>query len=129
MNHEEKLQNEAEAGKGGKDLEARAYRKVFDALSKEPEYTLPPSFADKVVMMVQAETTRKASGLEILLAVIGILFLLLTLGIAILVLQFKPDFGFLEGAEKFKGLFIFGMVFILLLQWLDKMLVRKKSAV
>ena len=51
--YEEELQRNLEAGKNPErdELDVKAYQSVFNALKKEPEFTLSSSFADTVVGM------------------------------------------------------------------------------
>lgn len=49
------------------------------------------------------------------------------IGATFLFLKFRLDFGFLNGMADYKGLALFGLVFIVFLNWLDKKLVRGKQ--
>ena len=126
MNEEEKLQFDIESGKGDNSLDALAYKKVFTALERDPGGSLPPHFADKIVSLIQKRDAIKVSRSEIILFVAGAFFTVITLIIGVSISGFRPDFGFLKSIGEFKGLFLFAIAFVILLQWLDKAIVRKK---
>jgi hypothetical protein len=76
-------------------------------------------------MMVREKHSSKASRFEIVLAFVGGLLSILIFGVAVMLTGFKLEFGFLESVGNFKGIFIFGIAFILLLHWVDKKIMRK----
>lgn len=122
---EEELQNNIESGRAAGGRDADAYRRLFRALQKEPEYELPADFAHKV--MARAGT-RQASRLsnDYLWFAAGILFLAGSFAVTLKFVDFHLDLGFLVIMADYKGLAIFGIIFILCLNWLDKKLVRGK---
>ena len=125
--YEEELQNKIESGASGEDngLDARAYREVFRALEKEPGYKLPSTFAEKVVAKVAARQKTEQSR-DYFWFFSGVLVLLIAAAATIAVTGFKLDFGFLTSMADYKGLAIFGVVFVAVLNWLDRRLVREK---
>jgi hypothetical protein len=129
MNDEEKIQKDLEAGKPANTSDELAYQYVFRALKKELNVNLPTGFADALVMQIQKRNENKRSIFEILLAILGGISILVGLIFTITVMEFKPDFGFLTAVGKYKGVFIFGMAFILIINFFDRYLMRKKEAV
>ena len=127
MNHfEEELQKNLEAGKNPQDdeLDVKAYQTVFNALKQEPEFTLSPSFADKVMQRVIDKQNSKSTFREYFWFGLGIFVMFIASAVAVLMTDFKLDMGFLKGLSSFKGLISFGIFFIGLLHWLDKKLIR-----
>ncbi len=127
---DEQIQEAIERGDNLSSKDAKAYRMVFHALSREPGFALPATFADRVM----SRLTEKRSSRDIFWLFMGLGSLFLTLIVAILLSGFKPDFSFLSvGAftflSSYKGLVVFGILFILLLQWIDRKFVRKSTDV
>jgi hypothetical protein len=127
---DEQLQDAIERGANPPSRDAKAYRTVFQALNRETGFTLPAAFADRVI----SRLTEKRSSRDIFWLFMGLGSLFLTLIVAILLSGFRPDFSFLSvGAftflSSYKGLVVFGILFILLLQWIDRKFVRKSTEV
>ena len=128
---DDELQNRLEGGEHIAGKDALAYRKVFDALGREPDFRLPVNFADAVMGRI---TSRKESRREYFLIGGGVLFFVIAAAVVFF------DTGFTLGAETFRlqadlsafrfvkdylGLFFFGIVLIAFLQWVDKRFVRQ----
>jgi uncharacterized integral membrane protein len=127
---DKKLQEKIEAGFSDpvSDIDAKLYQQIFSALEKEPEYTLPTSFVDRVVHKIQHEQARSAKR-EYFWLCVGIILLIVAMVFAIAFTGFKISAGFLSGISAYKGLFVFGAAFIVFLNWLDKKFIRAKSDV
>jgi hypothetical protein len=127
--YDEDLQQEFENGgrPRSEGLDARAYEEVFRALGKDPGYQVSSTFAEKVVSRVIARQQAKESKDYFWFAA-GLVFLLLSAVATIMLTGFRLDFGFLSVMSDYKGLAGFGILFVLLLHWLDKRVVRKHSA-
>ena len=52
---DEELQNRLEAGEKISGKDALAYRKIFDALEREPDFRLPINFADSVMNRINSK--------------------------------------------------------------------------
>lgn len=130
MNHyEEELQNNIEARNVSvNDADTKAYQHVFKSLKKEPEFTLPMGFADRVANMVAERNEKKIYTRDLIWLVVGVVFITIGFIIAIAVGGLKFDLSFLSGIAEYKGLIIFGVVFIGFLNWLDKKLLKDKHA-
>ncbi|HOX81637.1 MAG TPA: hypothetical protein PLJ60_00750 [Chryseolinea sp.] len=124
--YEEELQRNLEAGQHpeGNELDVKAYQSVFNALRKEPEFTLSSSFADKLVGMAVKKQQSKNIFREYFWFGFGIFLMLIAFVVTIAMTGFKLDMGFLNGLNSFKGVIIFGLFFIGFLHWLDKRLIR-----
>lgn len=123
---EEELQNQIErTGLPVDDIDAYAYKRVFETLKQEPDFHLPINFADKVIQKIEA---RKESSSDFLWFGIGIFMFAIAAIVAIVLTDFKVSFGAFKFISGYPGLFIFGLCFILFIQWLDKKLVRPKTS-
>ena len=129
MNNDEYLQEQFEAGKKDESLDSMAYQKVFEALRKDSGPSLSPTFADNVLQLIQHKQSSRVSGLTLFLAIIGGLFSIGVFAAAIILTGFKVQLGFLEGLGQFKGVFLFGAAFIILLNWVDKLMMRRKASI
>jgi hypothetical protein len=124
MNDEE-LQRDAEHDRYPDEMDSRAYKFVFDALRKEPDYKLSPAFADRVVKVAQGK--QKGFSSEILWIGLGVFLLLIAFVVTIVMTGFKLNLGLFSGMSSYYGLFIFGSLFIGLLNFIDKKMLRKSS--
>jgi hypothetical protein len=124
---EKKLQEKVEAGISGFGSDdEKVYQQIFSVLEKEPMYTLPASFAEGVVHKIQRERAR-ATKREYFWLCAGIVMLVIAMVVAIIFSDFKINAGFLSGVSAYKGLFVFGAIFILILNWLDRKFIRAKN--
>lgn len=126
--HEEDLQKNIEAGEKptGDDMDILAYREVFSRLQKEPDFYLPADFADVMVSRIVKKKKQDASR-DFLWFGAGVFLLLIGFVTAALISGFKPDLGFLKNMSSYLGLFVFGVLFILLLNFLEKRIVPHKN--
>ena len=125
--HDEEMQKNLEAGQpAGNEVDVKAYRHVFDALRQEPEFVLPHAFANRVVRALAQQQTEKTTAREYVWFGVGIVLLLAAFVTAIVLTDFKFDIGVFSALKSYKGLFLFGVVFISLLHILDKRLLRNK---
>lgn len=127
--YEEELQDQVDKGQtpDADGLDVKSYQEVFRVLRKDPGYELSPRFAETVVAAVLNKQQRKISR-DYLWFGVGILFLLIAFVATVLFTGFRLDFGFLNAMADFKGLIIFGVLFILFLNWLDRRLVKERQA-
>jgi hypothetical protein len=125
--HEEKLQRDIEAGKilADESIDTSAYQTVFRALKKEPALRLPESFSSAVVQKLQR---KNASGIsEYFWLGFGFLLIVAALIVTFAYVDFKLSFGFLSAMSSYKGLFIFGVVFIVALNFLEKQILKSRG--
>lgn len=124
-NMDEELQHSMERNRvNGSDKDSRAYRVVFDALQHEPEFRLSSKFSDSVLQRLEAAEGRS----QYFWLALGFFGFVIAAVVAVALTDFSLDFGFLKHISKFTGLFVFGAVFIVLLQWIDRKLIHGKSA-
>lgn len=124
---EKKLQEKIEAGFSGQASDdEKVYQQIFSALEKEPSFTLPASFAEGVIHKIQREQARAAKR-EYFWLCAGIILLVMVMVVAMAFTGFKISAGFLSGISAYKGVFVFGAIFIGILHWLDRKFIRTKS--
>jgi hypothetical protein len=125
MKDEDELQHSVERGTVNNDIDAKAYEVVFDALKKEPDYTLSSKFADRVVEIAAKRRSDSASTEFIWLGV-GVFLLLIAMIVVMTKITMPSDFGFLSGMSSYGGLFVFGILFIGLLHFIDRRFIQQK---
>jgi len=125
--YEEELQKSLERGQNpkGDGLDVRAYQEVFRSLNKDPGYELSGHFAERVVSRL-VSTQQSQDSKDYWWFGAGVLFLAIASLATILFTGFRFDFGFLNEMSDYKGLAIFGIAFILFLNWLDKRLIKTR---
>jgi hypothetical protein len=126
--HEEELQKNIEAGQPlpAEDPDVKSYRAVFKALGAQHDFEVSPGFSDRVLRRL-AEKRKKDASRDILWLSIGIFLLLVSFMVALMLTGFKLQLGFLRNMAPYGGLFVFGVFFILLLQWLDRRLLKLEN--
>ena len=126
--NEEELQNAMEAGKlpDSANADEKAYRLVFDSLSRLPEEKLSHAFPDKVIQKVMAYNQKKESSKDIWWLGVGIFFMLIGLAIAVALVGARFDLGFLKAMADYKGLVLAAVVLITIFNLLDKKIVRSR---
>src|SRR5271163_4524852 len=107
-------------------IDAQAYQKVFNALAKEP-YHLPINFADKVVRKLEAGNASLFR--DYFWLALGLISFIIATVITIVVTGFTIDFSAFRFISGYSGLFLFGVAFILLIQYLDKRLVGRRVGI
>ena len=127
MNHsDEELQGKIEKGHSADSSpDARAYQRIFETLKKEP-YCVPAHFADRIVSLVEARGSSLSKdyfwfGLGLFLFVVATI-------VAIVLTDFRLNFGAFKFISGYSGLLVFGAAFILLIQYLDKQLIKNKMS-
>ena len=127
--NEEEIQKSLEQGgmPNGDELDVRAYRQIFRVLEKEPGFELPADFASRVITRVKARQQKRDSR-DYIWFVVGLVFLVVVSLGTILFSGLRFDLGFLKAMSDYKGLAVFGVVFVVFLNWLDQRLVRGTQA-
>ncbi len=122
---DEELQNQIEKQNVISDeLDAMIYSKVFNALKQEPDFRLSTNFADQVILKIE---NKKEFFADYMWFGVGIFLFVVATIVAILLTNFTLNFGVLKFMAGYKGLFIFGVCFILALHWFDKKLIKTPS--
>jgi hypothetical protein len=128
-NKDEELQKQFDEGNFSADgVDAQAYQKVFDALKREPEYTLPVYFADRLVTLIESKEKVKEISSDKFWLGLGLFSLVISLIVALALTNFKLSFGAFRFFAGYPGLVVFGIAFILVLNWIDKRIIRKAEA-
>ncbi len=122
---EEELQNKYLAGAADGSVDGIAYKKVFHALSTEPDFNLPINFAEKVIQQIETKEPTSTT-YEMRWLAVGIFVLFVGAVAGALLSGFKPSFGAFKFWASYPGLFVFSLTFILLIQWLDKKWVKPR---
>lgn len=104
---------------------------VFKALKSVPDYLPSRDLADNVIRRLEKKQHVKLSLIsnDYFWFGLGLLILLASAVVMILLTKFEMDFGFLNSMSAYRGLLIFGVVFIALLNWIDKRLIGNKRVV
>lgn len=122
---DEELQNKLLAGTADDSVDGVAYKKVFNVLSTEPDFKLPVNFADKVIRQIESKEAKSTTH-EMRWLAAGIFLLFIGAVVGAVLSGFKPSFGAFKFWASYPGLFVFSLSFILLIQWLDKKLVKPR---
>lgn len=98
-------------------------KKIDTMLTREPSFQLPPSFADKLVSMIETkhQTLRRW---EIFWMAFAGFLLVVAAGVSIALTGFKPSFNAFPFLNNYVGLIVFGVIFIGLLNWIERKLLR-----
>ena len=119
---EEELQSQIEKQLNAEGIDASSYRKIFNVLKKEPTYSLPAAFSDDIIKRI--EMTRPSTSSDRLWFVLGIAGFVVAALVTILLTGFKLSAGTFKFLSGYSGLLIFGIAFVLLLQFFDKKFIR-----
>ena len=119
---DEELQGRIEGGFSGNSPDERAYRIVFDALRREPQYQLPTDFASRVIKGLHPVTS---SSRDMVWLGVGIVSFIIAMAVAVAKTDFRINMGVLKFISGYPGLIAFGIVFVLALHWIDKRIVRR----
>jgi hypothetical protein len=123
--NEEELQHNVERGNINNDIDSKTYEVVFDALKQEPPYTLSSKFADRVVEIAAKNRSGSASTEFVWLGV-GIFLLIIAVIVVLTKITMPSDFGFLSAMSSYGGLFVFGILFIGLLNFIDRRFIQQR---
>lgn len=127
MKHDEELQKKIERGEvDATSVEDRAYQKVFDVLKKEPDFHVSLPFADRVLARMEAEKSNAQRDYWWMAA--GIFIAIAGVVVTLILTKAAWTTGVFTFVSGYRGLIIFGVAFILALQWVDKKLVRKQTS-
>ena len=120
---EEELQNQIEKGLVDESSEdARAYQRVFDALKKEPDFHVSLPFADRIIALVDTKEEQR----DYWWLAAGIFLIVIALIISLVLTSAHWTSGVFTFVSGYPGLIGFGVAFILLLQWVDRKVIKKQ---
>jgi hypothetical protein len=126
--NEEDLQKSIESGAStnADELDVKAYEEVFARLRKKPDEFLSAGFADRVIVRIQ-EKQRISTSRDFVWLAIGVFLLTISVIVATVLSGFRPSLGVLKGMSGYAGVFAFGVIFILLLNRIDKKFLSKSE--
>jgi hypothetical protein len=119
---DEEIQNKIEQGLAETSADAQAYLHVFKVLKKDPEFNLPLQFADRLVSLIEKKEEKK----DYYWLAVGILLSVVSLIVAIVLVAERWSINAFSFLSSNVGLVVFGILFVALLQWIDKKIVRKQ---
>jgi hypothetical protein len=105
----------------------RVEQLVDQALRKEPAFKLSVGFADRVLMQLEARRAQ-ADARDWIWLGLGLLGFVIAAVVGIILSGFSPSLGALTFLSNHGSLLVFGIVFIVILQWIDRRFVRKNAA-
>ncbi len=121
---EEIIQKQTEEGNAPANIDGEAYKLVFEALCKEPAFKLPSDFAKKVSLMA---SEKKSFNWDKFFFICGGIGFVAALIYAFASIQASFSVGVFQFFSSYSGLALFGVVFVLLLNWVDKKIINKPS--
>lgn len=119
---EEELQNQIANGLVNESDDARAYQLVFDALKKEPDFHVSLPFADRIIALIDKKEEKR----DYWWMAAGIFLIIVTLIVTLVLTRIHWSIGVFTFVSGYPGLVVFGVAFILLLQWVDKKVIKKQ---
>lgn len=120
---EEELQHQIEKGLVNDPTEdTRAYQRVFDALKKEPDFHVSLPFADRILVRIEKKEEQR----DYWWMATGIFLTVITLIVSLVLTSPHWNAGAFTFLSGYPGLVVFGISFILLLQWVDKKVIKKQ---
>ena len=122
MNDHE-FQERIERGEQASGEDAQAMKVVFNALRREPEFRLPANFADRVIYRMSVPARDSSS--DIVWLWVGLAACVIAMGVAVWITDFKWSFGTWKFLTGYKGLIVFGILFVASLQWVDRRIIQK----
>ena len=124
---DEELQSNLEKNPVGESLDERSYRKVFQILRKEPSFQLTSHFANQVMSRLRLNSDVSFQR-DIYWLSAGIGGFIVAMIVTVVLTDFRFTLGGLKFIAGYPGLFVFGILFILGLQWIDKRIVHKTKS-
>ena len=124
---DEELQSNLEKNPVGESLDERSYRKVFQILRKEPSFQLTSHFANQVMSRLKLHSDVSFQR-DIYWLSAGIGGFIVAMIVTVVLTDFRFTLGGLKFIAGYPGLFVFGILFILGLQWIDKRIVHKTKS-
>jgi hypothetical protein len=105
------------------EMDNLAFSTVDRALKREPEFQLPSDFSDRVIARIEA---KPESASDMVWMGAGIFAFVIAAIVAVALTDFKFNFGVLKFISGYPGLVVFGIMFVLVLQWIDRKVIQKK---
>ena len=119
---DEELQTKIEQGLTEASADAQAYQHVFKVLKIDPEFNLPIQFANRLVSLLEKKEEKR----DYFWLAMGILLSIISLIVTIALLFERWSINSFSFLSSNVGLVVFGVLFVALLQWIDKKIIRKQ---
>lgn len=119
---DEEIQNRIEKGLDDSDIDTQAYKRVFNALKKDPEYNLPIQFADRLVSLLEKREEKR----DFYWLAAGILFSIISLIVVVVFVAGHWSIDAFSFLSSHIGLVVFGVGFVAFLHWVDRKIVQKQ---
>lgn len=119
---QEELQNQIENGLVNESDDAHAYQRVFDALKKEPDFHVSLPFADRIVAIIEKKEEKR----DYWWMAIGIFLAMLAMVISLALTSPHWTAGVFKFISSYSSLVVFGIACIVLLQWVDRKVIKKR---
>lgn len=119
---DEEIQNRIEKGLDDSDIDTQAYKRVFNALKKDPEYNLPIQFADRLVSLLEKREEKR----DFYWLAAGILFSIISLIVVVVLVAGHWSIDAFSFLSSHVGLVVFGVGFVAFLHWVDRKIVQKQ---
>lgn len=107
--------------------EQKIDKKIESVLMREPDFQLPATFANRLMSMIEAKQKAARSREVYWIAFAGFLFVV-AVGVSVYLTGFKPSFSAFPFLNNYAGLIVFGVLFIGLLNWVERRFLRIKRA-
>jgi len=107
--------------------DSRAYGILFSVLKKQPELTVPSSFAQSVVNRLAQIKERRATRKDHVWMAIGLFSFLIASVISAIITEFRFTVGIFWFLANYGGLVIFGGAFVAFLLWIEKQILPPKT--
>ena len=125
---DEKLQHLAEKGiLDTTSQDSIAYHHVLKAIREEPTYELPSNFSEKVILRIRQIQESRSMKKDLLWLCIGLSSFVVAAIVSIAITDFKFNSGVFTFFNKYGGLVLFGIAFVIILQWIDHKMVQVKN--
>ncbi|HQQ97243.1 MAG TPA: hypothetical protein PLX35_08265 [Cyclobacteriaceae bacterium] len=105
----------------------RSERLIDKALQREPDFMVSSGFADQVLMRLEAKHAQ-ANNLEWWWLGLGLAGFVIAAVVGIVLSGFKPSLGVLTFLSTHGPLVIFGLAFVIALQWVDRRFIRRGAS-
>jgi hypothetical protein len=118
---DEQLQKQIESGVTPTTEDGRVYQQLFKTLKQEPAFHVSLPFADRILAKLEKRDEQR----DFRWLAFGIFLSVVALVIA-LALTNAWTIGVFSFVSGYPGLVIFGVMFIVFLNWVDRKVIRKK---
>ncbi|MEQ9592501.1 MAG: hypothetical protein RLN86_07885 [Cyclobacteriaceae bacterium] len=105
--------------------DALAYKIVFNALEKQPSFSLHPSFAEKIIQKIKDAKEGQSHRRDLIWLGVGLCAFIMASIFVILVTNLKFTLGVFTFLSNYGGLVFFAIVLVGVLQLVEKILLKR----